>query len=108
MTHLDAMDMDVTVPECHKKSKPKVPLRLVEWTSKPEMMVQDDLYDFEHNNDFRSNWGESIKFSKAAKVVKELKVKGKKRMVERMNKGKADGIDKEKGKVKVRDGYSTL
>ena len=78
MTHLDAMDMDVTIPEYPKKLKPKVPLQLVEWTSKPEMMVQDDLYNFEHNDDFRSDWGENIKLSEAAKVAKEPKVKGKK------------------------------
>ena len=87
--------------------KPNIPLWLMEWTSKPEMMAQDDLYDFEQNNDFRSDWDESIKLSKAAKVVKELKVKGKKQMVDGINKGKADEIDKGKGKVKVRDGYST-
>ena len=70
-------------------------------------MVQDNPYDFKQNNDFGSDWCESIKLSEAAKVVKEPKVKGKKWMVEGMDKGKADGIDKEKGKVKVRDGYST-
>ena len=72
-THLDGIDMVVTVPEYPKKLKPKVPLQLVEQTSKPEMMVQDDPYDFEQNNDFGSDWDESIKLSEAAEVVKGKK-----------------------------------
>ena len=101
------MDMDVAAPEYPKKLKPKVPLWLVEQARKPEMTVQDDLYDFEQNNDFRSDWDESIKLSEAVKVVEELKVKSKKQMAEGINEGQADGIDKGKGKVKVRDVYST-
>ena len=39
-THLDDMDVDVTIPECLKKLKPKVPLQLVGQTNEPEMMVE--------------------------------------------------------------------
>ena len=58
MTHLDSMDVDITIPEYSKKLKLKLPVQLVE------------------KYDFGSDWDESMKLGEAMKMVKEPKLKG--------------------------------